>query len=137
MEDIDWWMWVIIAVVAVLVIGALIAALGRDKSAERRRNEAAELREQALAAQEEVRERETEAAATRAKVEEAKVRADELERRAQAEQKAAADIRDQAQDHLAKADRIDPDFDENSERVVEPVVDRDDGTRSDAPGRHT
>ena len=136
MEDIDWWTWVIIAAVAAVVIGALIAGFGRGKSAERRRNEAAELREQARAAQEEVRERETEAAATRAKVEEAKVRAEELERRAQAEQRAAADLRDQAQDRLTKADRIDPDFDENSERVVEPVVDRDDDTRSDAPGRH-
>ncbi len=136
MEDIDWWVWVIIAVVAVLVIGALIAALGRGKSAERRRNEAAELREQALAAQEEVRERETEAAATRAKVEEAKVRADELERRAQAEQKAAASLKDDARERLAEADRIDPDFDEKSERVAEPVVDREDTTRSDTPGRH-
>ncbi len=134
MEEIDWWIWVIIAVVAVLVIGALIATLRRDKSVERRRTEAAELREQAQAAQDEVRERETEAAATRAKVEEAKVRAEELERRAQSEQKSANALSHDARERLAEADRIDPDFDETGERAAEPVV--DENTRRDAPGRH-
>ncbi len=123
MEDIRWWVWVIIAVVAVLVIGALLASLGPRRSAERRRTEAAELREKALAAQEEVRVRETEAASTRAKVEEAKVRADELERHAREQEQEAASFSEEAQEHLAKADRIDPDVDGDStsrERVVEP-----------------
>lgn len=129
MEDTEWWVWLVIAVAAVLIIGALVAAFGPAKRAERKRSEAAELRERALAAQEEVRVRETEAAATRAKVEEAKVRAEELERRAQSEQQAADEIRDDARDRLAKADRIDPDV--HDDRTVigrdhhEPGVDAD------------
>lgn len=126
MDDIQWWVWVIIAVVAVLIIGALLASFGPRRNAERRRTEAAELRERALAAQEEVRVRETEAASTRAKVEEAKVRADELERHAREQENEAASITEEAQERLAKADRIDPDVDGDvgtRERVSNPDTD--------------
>ena len=130
MDDIQWWVWVIIAVVAVLIIGALLASFGPRRSAERRRTEAAELREKALAAQEEVRVRETEAASTRAKVEEAKVRASELERHAREQEEEAASIADEAQERLVKADRIDPDVDGDGTRDdAEP-----DGVRDDVHG---
>lgn len=130
MGDIDWWVWLIIAVAAVLVIGVLVASLGRGRSVEHRRSEAAELREKAREAQEEAQARETEAAATRAKVEEAKVRADELERRADEQKESAAQLKDEARERLVKADRIDPDV-EDLERV-DADVDRD-GIRSDVP----
>ncbi len=128
MEDIDWWVWLIIAVAAVLIIGALIASFGPRRSAERRRSEAADLRERALAAQEEVRVRETEAAATRAKVEEAKVRAAELERHAREQERSAAEIKDDAREQLAKADRIDPDVTESDVRTDAPVEGEDGGS---------
>lgn len=137
MDDIQWWVWVIIAVVAVLVIGALVASFGPRRSAERRRTEAAQLREQALAAQEEVRVRETEAASTRAKVEEAKVRADELARHAREQENEAASITEEARERLAKADRIDPDVDRDEaarERVVEPGADDEQVGPADLPG---
>ena len=135
MDDIQWWVWLIIAVAAVLVIGALIASFGPRRSAERRRSEAAELRERALAAQEEVRVRETEAASTRAKVEEAKVRADELERHAREQERSAAEIKDDARGDLEKADRIDPDVtdsDLHSDARHERVVDGE-GADSERP----
>lgn len=132
MDDIQWWVWLIIAVAAVLIIGALLASFGPRRSAQRRRTVAAELREKALAAQEEVRIRETEAAATRAKVEEAKVRAEELARHAREQERQAASISEEAQQRLAKADRIDPDTDHD--RDGEPVTDADQVDSADLPG---
>ena len=119
-----------------LVIGVLFASFGRGKSAERRRSEAAELREQAMAAKEEAQVRETEAATTRTKVEEAKVRADELSQRADEQQQEATQLSDDARERLVKADRIDPDVDENRDFTETDRPDdhgNDDALRKDAP----
>jgi FtsZ-interacting cell division protein ZipA len=115
MDDINWWVWLIIAV-AVIALIAIAYALRKRATAravERDRHRAGELREEAQVTGVEASHREADAAATRAKAEEARVAAEQLERRAQGHEQDAGQVRADASERLAEAERIDPDVDDD------------------------
>jgi uncharacterized membrane protein YcjF (UPF0283 family) len=109
MDNIDWWVWLIIAVVII----ALVAATMRVGSARRlqsHRDKAATLREEAGAATVEARHREADAATARAQAENARFEADRLEQEARQHDDEALRTHGEVQEQLAEADRVDPDL---------------------------
>ena len=121
MDDI--WIWLIIAVVVVALV-AILATFARRRSAVRtahkNRRRAGELRDEAELTGVEASQREADAADARAEAERARVAAQQLERQAKDLESNAGEARDRANEHLAEADRIDPDVDVTSrERVAD------------------
>ncbi|MBC9226974.1 hypothetical protein GL325_11600 [Aeromicrobium sp. 636] len=118
MDNIDTWVWVLIAVVAVLLVAALVWALtkGRQAKEQRRlekerenREEAARLRDEAHEATVTARQTEAEAAAARADAEQARLDAERLEQRAGKLEGEATEVKQHAEHHSTQADKIDPD----------------------------
>ena len=110
--------WIILAVVAVIVIGA-VALLSRQLTAKRdgrKRHRAAELREQASATQRGIKEKQAEADETAARAKAARAEADRQQAEAKRLEARAEDKRSTLTEHvqrrdelLQEADRIDPD----------------------------
>lgn len=99
----DTWVWIVIAVAAVILVGAVIAArTGRQRRVESKREEAGVLRDRAA-----VREQKAERAEADAEREarEARRRQELAEQRAEE----ARRERDAAQTTAARADDVDPD----------------------------
>jgi hypothetical protein len=112
MDDNNWWIWLVIAI-AVIALVALIANVLRKRTsaraAERDRHRAGELREKAQVGSVEASRREAEAAAARADAEEARLAAEQREREAREHAEHAQHVRQEADAHLAEAEKIDPD----------------------------
>ncbi|KQX74553.1 MULTISPECIES: hypothetical protein [Aeromicrobium] len=118
MSDIQWWVWVLIALVVVAVIAAAVAMSrtarrkkeqARIEHDEHQREKAALLREDARLTSVDIKRREAESLAAAADAEEARLAADELERKAAEHREDADRTRDAVDDRLLEADRIDPD----------------------------
>jgi hypothetical protein len=132
----SWLIWVIIAVVVVVAVAAIVAA-GTRKKRERDRVRAGELRERAAAhepgvLQREARARETEAeaAAARADAERKQAEAERLAAEADERHHIAGEARSEHQEHLRRADEMDPDVDPGANRAdaSEQHVTHPDGT---------
>lgn len=112
MDDMDWWVWLIIAVAIIALIAVVAYAMRNQaaaRAAERNRHRAGELREEAQVTGVEASRREADAASARAEAEEASVAAEQLERQARGHEQDAGEVRAEAGERLAEADRIDPD----------------------------
>src|SRR3954471_12080788 len=117
----SWVIWVIVAIIVIAVIAALVMAANKKKT-ERNRTRAGELRERASEQATEVqdrearaRETEASAAAARAEADRKQAEADRLAAEAQARQRTAAESREQHQEHLRRADELDPDVNTKSD----------------------
>jgi hypothetical protein len=122
----SWLIWVIIAVVVIAVIVAVVVA-GSRKKKERDRVRAGELREQAAAQasglqqrEAAARETEAEAAAARAEAERKQAEAERLEAQAGDRHRAAGAAREEHQEHLRRADQVDPDVNTKHDDYVAP-----------------
>ena len=138
----SWLIWVIIAVVVVAIIAAVAAAANKKKQ-ERNRAHAGELREQAAqkattVQQREAHAKETEAqaAAARAEADRKQAEAERLEAEATERQRAAADHRQEHQEHLRRADELDPDVNTKSEEYGGPGATGAHETVGDESTRH-
>jgi FtsZ-interacting cell division protein ZipA len=118
MDNVDTWVWVLIAVVALLLLLGLIWALTKGRKAKEQhrlekerehREEAARLREEAREATVNARQTEAGAAAARADAEQARLDAERLEQRAGKLEHEATEVHQHAEHHITKADKIDPD----------------------------
>jgi uncharacterized protein HemX len=108
--------WIIIGALVVLAIIAVIAMMAKKKKQERNRVQATELREKAAEKATDVQRREALAKETEAKAAAARAEADRraaeaqrLEAEAQQRQGVAAEHRAEHQEHLHRADELDPD----------------------------
>jgi hypothetical protein len=122
----SWIIWVVIAIVVIAILAAIVLAGGKKKK-ERDREHAGELRDQAAARAPELkkteahaRETEAQAAAARAEADRKQAEADRLEAEATNRHQSAAEIRDEHQEHLRKADELDPDVNTKSEDYTGP-----------------
>jgi uncharacterized membrane protein YcjF (UPF0283 family) len=140
MDDINWWVWALIAlavIALIAIIGITLRNRARVKKVQRDRFRADELREEAEVSAVEASRREADAASARAEAEQAKVAADQLERQAREHEQHAGEVRADASERFAKADEIDPDLDDDnvanrSTTSDGRVIDRD--GNSDGPG---
>ncbi len=115
MNDIQWWVWLIIAA-AVIALVTIAVTVGRTRTDSARRAKAADLREEAETTQADVSRHKAEAMAARANAEETHAQAEELERRAEQHDQQVEATRDHSRERLAEADRIDPDVDDETDR---------------------
>ena len=145
MDEIDWWVWALIAlavIALIAIIGVTMRNRAHAKAVERNRHRAGELREEAEVSGIEASQREADAAAARAEAEEARVAAEQLERQAQQHERDAGQVRSEAGERLAKADEIDPDVDDDGvardtttgNRGIDGEHVSDDGRRDGQPG---
>lgn len=108
MENVETWMWIVLAiVVALLVIGAVIA--GTKKKHEHNRHEAAELREVAERQRVAVERKDAEARAAEAEAERVRAEADRLEALARERRGDVETQRASYSDRLDRANELDPD----------------------------
>lgn len=96
------WTVLVLGIFIVLIVIGLIVATGRKRQ-QQAREDATELRAQSEEAALDARQREAEAASKQVEAEKTQIEADRLQREAQ-------DMRDTADDHLRKANEIEPDF---------------------------
>ncbi len=136
----SWVIWVIVAIVVVAVIAAILAA-SKKKKQERDRTRASEIREEAAekattVQQREARAKETEAeaAAARAEADRKQAEAQRLEAEATERQRAAEEHRAEHQDHLRRADELDPDVDTKHDDYVAPGTEGAAATDSQTQG---
>ena len=136
----SWVIWVIVAIVVVAVIAAVLAA-SKKKKQERDRTRASEIREEAAekattVQQREARAKETEAeaAAARAEADRKQAEAQRLEAEATERQRAAEEHRAEHQDHLRRADELDPDVDTKHDDYVAPGAEGAAPTESQTQG---
>ena len=116
MDDINWWVWALIAlavIALIAIIGVAMRNRAHAKAVQRDRFRAGELREEAEMSGIEASRREADAADARAEAEQARVAAEQLERQAQQHESDAGQVRAEAGERLAKADEIDPDIDDD------------------------
>ena len=114
------WLWILLAVVALVVLVAVIMA-GRKKKLERDRQRAHELREEAATKatdlqkrEAQAREVEADAARARAEADRKAAEAERLEAEARDRAGAASAARAEHDAHLREADKLDPDVDHKS-----------------------
>lgn len=114
------WLWILLAVVALVVLVAVIMA-GRKKKLERDRQRAHELREEAATKatdlqkrEAQAREVEADAARARAEADRKAAEAERLEAEARERAGAASAARAEHDAHLREADKLDPDVDHKS-----------------------
>ncbi len=148
MDDINWWVWALIAlavIALIAIIGVAMRNRAHAKAVERDRFRAGELREEAEMSGIEASRREAEAADARAEAEQARVAAEQLERQAQQHERDAGQVRAEAGERIAKADEIDPDLDDDltdrpaadDRRGIDGERPTDDGRGDDRPaGEH-
>lgn len=123
MSDIDWWVWIVIAIVVIAIVLGLVAAsrqaatrrlVKQHEQDELSRGEADRMRREADAAAAAVQRREADAATARADAEDARIQAEQLQRQAADLDTDATRQRETVEDQLAEADRIDPDVTDGS-----------------------
>ena len=144
MDDINWWVWALIAVAVIALIAVALRNRANVKAVQRDRFRAGQLREEAEVNAVEASRREADAAAARADAEEARVAAEQLERQAQQHERDAGQVRADAGERLAEADKIDPDIDDHAVTPTDQAapasttnVVRDDGLTDPPPtGEH-
>ena len=146
------WLWIVIALVLLAVVVAAVM-MGRRKKAEHDRTRAHELREQAAAQATGVQQHEARAKETAAQAEQARAEAqrkaaeaERLEAEARDREATAAEVREKHEDHLRRADELDPDVDHRAtdrEPAIPEQTSHDDSTVSahdttvtDDEGRH-
>jgi hypothetical protein len=119
-----WWIWVIVAVVVIAVIAALLA-VGRNSKRTRDRSRAESMREEAAVRAPELRQREAhareteaEAAAARAEADRRQAEAERLEAQAEDRHRHAGELREEHEEHLRRADELDPDVDTKRDDYV-------------------
>lgn len=126
MDDINWWVWALIAlavIALIAIIGITMRNQAHAKKVQRDRFRADELREEAEVSAVEASRREADAASARAEAEQAKVAADQLQRQAREHEHDAGQVRAEAGERLAKADEIDPDLDDDNRANRGPATD--------------
>ena len=138
------WVWIAVAVIAAVVVIAVIAMLAKRKKAERDRAQAHELREHAAEKVTEVqrhdaiaKETEAKAAQARAEAERKEAEAHRLEAEAMDKQRVASGHREEHQEHLRKADELDPDVKHPAPTTGEPDGRRSSGDYSAATADDT
>lgn len=109
-----WLIWVIV-VVGVLVVAYLAITLGRNRRAEQRRSEAAELRQDASAHSSALTESKRQAEEAKAEADLAKAEAARAQERAAAADQAHQVDQAAYEDKVRTADQVDPDVDTKSE----------------------
>jgi len=116
----DWVIWLIVAIVVIALIAALLVVASRKKK-ERDRVQAGELREQAAAQatgvqkrQAHAKETEAEAAAARAEADRKQAEAERLGAEAEERRRVANSESKQHEEHLRRADELDPDVNTRS-----------------------
>ena len=138
MNDIQWWVWLIIALVIVaLVAGAVAASRAasrrraeeKGRQDEQNRLESSALRDDARSTKADTTRLEAEALTARADAEEARITAERLDDLTQEKMHAADSTRTEIDTRLQEADRIDPDVQVDADNTGEP------DTRGSA-GRH-
>jgi flagellar biosynthesis/type III secretory pathway M-ring protein FliF/YscJ len=118
----DDWVWIVIGiVVALLVIGAVLA-VARKRAEENKREEAAELRENADRWGSKIDQREADARSVEAEAQRVRAEADKLEAVAEQRRMRAESERAEHAETLRRADEIDPDTEEPSSESA--IVDR-------------
>src|SRR5690348_2586881 len=103
LKTLDWWVWLAIAVVVIAVIVAVVMAAKGGTKAQRR--------EKAESLRQEIRERGVRAERTEAEALKARADAEEARLRADALESEAGEHRDAMADQIQKANRLDPDVD--------------------------
>ena len=138
MDDINWWVWVLIAlavIALIAIIGVTLRNRANVKAVQRDRFRAGQLREEAEVSAVEASRREADAAAARAEAEQARIAAEQLERQAQGHERDAGQVRAEAGERLAEADQIDPDIDDDG--LTDRDTARTDDVADDRPaGEH-
>lgn len=126
--------WTIVIVIVLLVLALVAVRMSGKKRTDRRREQANEIRQEAVSDERTVRKHEAEAAEKEALARQAQAEADRkaaaadrLNLEAQERTEHASGARDEQRDRLAKADEIDPD-------VTDPRT--DDGEHGDGVDRH-
>lgn len=121
--------WIVVAAIAVIVLLAVVWRLASTKRAERNRAQAHELRERAAASATDLqrkeataKESEAQAAAARAEAERKAAEAERLEAEARDRMNAAQAHRQEQQEHLRRADELDPDVEHAAPTVGEPAA---------------
>lgn len=125
----QWLIWVIVVIVVLVVLAIIVSAANRAKKT-RNRQRAGQMREEATeraseVQQREARARETEAqaAAARAEADRKQAEAERLEAQAGDRGRSAAELREEHEEHLRRADEIDPDVDTSDDRDRGPATD--------------
>jgi len=129
--------WIIVIVVVVLVLALVAVRMSGKKKTDRRREQASEIREEAVSDERTVRKHEAEAAEKEALARQAQAEADRkaaaadrLNLEAQERSEHATGARAEQRDRLARADEIDPDV---TDRRTD---DADHGDHGHGVGRH-
>jgi hypothetical protein len=104
----EWWLWLVIAIIAVVGVAGAAYTVKQGSEA-KRRHDAESLREDVRQQHVEVQHKEAAAMEARAEAEEARLRAARLD------DEVASD-RDDMQEHVRKADHVDPDVDDARHR---------------------
>ena len=139
----SWLIIVIVAVIVVAIIVALVLAANKKKK-ERDRVHAGELREEAATQasglqQREARARETEAeaAAARAEADRKQAEAERLSAQADDHHRDAGAAREEHEDHLRRADEVDPDVNTKHDDYTGPDTERAGTSGTDRHDDHT
>lgn len=109
------WPWIILAVIVIVVL-ALLATVMNQRNKERRRAQAAELRNEAAGQARGLHETELRARDAEAEAERKRVEAERAEREAHEASRARAQEQAVHEDRLREADRLDPDVDHRAEK---------------------
>lgn len=117
MDDIKWWVWVIIAIAVIALIALVASAMKKRtaaRAAERDRVRAGEIREEAQVKGVEASRREADAATARADADEARLAAEQREQEARQHEHRAGEVREEVDEHLTEADHLDPEVDRST-----------------------
>lgn len=133
MDD-NTWVWIIVAVIALLVLGALVAALLKKKQ-ERDREQAAEIRDNAQRWGTKLDQREAEARGVEAEAQRARAEADQLEAVAEQRRMRVESERAKHAETLREADELDPDTDTSKGGSTRTDTGKDSG-KSSGTHRH-
>ncbi len=121
MNDIEWWVWLLVALAAVLIVVGLVVAVrkaGTERRMKQQRAKATELRDEAKESQVEAQQMQAAAASAKADAEEARLEAERLDREAARASQSAAE-------RAGEADRVDPDVRDGDPSPGDAEVGRD------------
>jgi len=118
----DNWVWIVVAIVALLVVIGVVVAMAQKRKQESNRREAAELRENARHLRTKLDKREADMRSVEAEAERRRAEADKLEAVAEQRRMRIESERAEHTQSLREADEIDPDVDETTSEHA--IVDR-------------
>jgi hypothetical protein len=118
----DNWVWIVVAIVALLLVIGVVVALAQKRKQESNRREAAELRESARHRGSKLDQHEADLRGVAAEAERRRAEADKLEAVAEQRRMRLESERAEQADSLREADEIDPDVDDPTSENA--IVDR-------------